>query len=551
MSDNASVLPNDFGKPYVWLFNVNKETITIKDDYNKEININERITSFSYKYNEENDDLCTIKFHIGNVSQLNHWLFREDQQFKVQWGYILPGASVVKSAMRTIAVRDINTNYKSDGIEIELECTDLVSYLKNVRLNRASSSNNFEDWIKEIASGFYVPTITVEGKTTLLRTDEKAEHYKNLAGISNMHMQTEPDQVIKGKSKAISSEIEERLNQSSKGPLYLDGRDNVISIKSRNFNQAPYKYYTYSGNTGELIEFRSKSNIVTSKDDEAEEAILEPETKKVVTSKQGNATSYDDPEYESDLKERIAVGSFFSQLRAKFEEAVNNPLKQPVIDDVNFIDHQRYGGSTVGATNIDGTTRVAYKGPRWDTERIYTAKQLINSPHLDRERRLNILKNYILKKVEKKYESSAKMLGDPSLISSKIYKFLNLSKRDSGNWYAVSVSHDITPREAYMTTMELIKKPARIANLQQRREDFFDEDNSNMGNQIIGYTEEDKAILSEPSTPQSFRLNEIDINNRIKDQLVYEESFFTNDIPFNPKEDNKFQVPPKPNAKDV
>lgn len=539
MADGSKVLPNDFGFPYVWIFSQQRETVLLKDVRGNNINMNQLITSFEYKYSEEDDDTCIIKFHIESIAQLNHWLFREDQKFCVQFGYILPNNSLVKGPLRTIAVRTINTNYKKDGVDIELNCTDLVSYLRNVRYNRSSNSNNFEAWLREIVGGQYVPTITIGGAINILKTEQDAETYKDIAGVTNLHLETEPLQVIKGKSKAITAEIEERLNQSTKGPLYLDGRDNVLNIIKRDFNQKPYKQFTYWGGDGELIEFRSKSNIITSRDDEAEEGIINQVTKKVNTTKNAINVDYDDGKNNpDDVKERIKNNKVVDIFKKKFEDAVENPLDQEVLDTVVIRDEMKYGGNYAGATNVMGTTRVAYKGPRWVMQNAFASKQLLNSPHILQARRIALIQNYILKKVEKKYEATLKTLGDPSLITSKIYDLKNLSDRDKGNWYAVSATHLITPNESYITTLEVIKKPKRLANLLQKRDDTpqFSESGEFEPSPEIAY-EETKAIINttEVITEGSF-LNVEDMTNRINEQIVFNESYFTNDIPFNTQE---------------
>jgi hypothetical protein len=540
MSDYSEVLPDGFGAPYVWLKTVEDKDMVTTDLYGNEINLNQLITSFEYKYDEENDDTSTIKFHMPHIEQMNHFLFREDQQLKVQWGYLRPGGNHLKGATRTIAVRDIDSNYKSDGIDIEITCTDLISYLKNARLNRTSSSNNFEDWLREIVSGEYIPSVTIQGKTTILKTDAKAESYKNIAGITNLHAVYEEDKIYWGKSKAITAEIEERLGQSTKGPLYIDGRDNVLDIKDRNFNQAPYKYYTYMGGSGELIEFRAKSNILTSRDGEAEEAILDKVDKKVKKTKSATDAGYDtgkEPEkkelWDKDQAtvERVNNNAIVAGLKKQFEKAIENPTDQPLVDSIGFKTSIRYGGGMTSPVNRDGNTSVYM--PKYTVEYIekLPAKQVLNSPHILRARRLAILNNYILKKVERKYEANVKTLGDPSIISSKVYNFRNLSDRDKGDWYCVSVTHSITPGSGYTNMMEVIKKPSRLANLLERREEAIDPEAGAEYQMEVSYEENTKVMDIFPETGNSIYLNADDITRRVNEQVAFAETYYTNDIP--------------------
>lgn len=542
MSNDKSVLPNGFGYPYVSILTVAGDTITVLDQRGNRVNISELVTSFDYQYNEETDDSCTIKLHMPVIQSLNHDLFREDQKFKVNWGYVLPRGIVVKGPNRTIAVRDISTNYRSDGIDIELTCTDLVSYLRDVRLNRSSKSNNFEDWLKEILEGKYIPSITIQGKTTILKTDAKAETYKQIAGISNLHAEYEADKTYWGKSKAITAEIEERLGQSTKGPLYLDGRDDVLEIKDRNYNQAPYKGYTYAGGTGELIEFRSKSNILASRDNEAEEAIIDDVTKSIAKTKAGNNADYDDGKNDPDkVKAHIRNNSIIGYYKKKFQEAVDNPAEQPNMDTIYFKETVKFGGTHSSTVNVDGNTRVATGRKTVTYENQLASKQILNSPDLLRARRVATLRNYIMKKVERKYEATCRVLGDPSIISSKIYNFSNMSDRDSGNWYCVSASHSITPGTGYITTMELAKKPIRLASLLEQRDDPI---NADMNSEPIVSYVPTNTINDNSLPPKGLgTLNYEDITSRVAEQVAFTEFLYAEDNNI-----NNYKKPPITNS---
>lgn len=558
MSDNSRVLPDGFGAPYVWIKTTKGEDMKTSDLYGNEINLNQLITSFEYKYNEEDDDLCTIKFHMPHMTQMNHPLFREDQQLKVQWGYLRPGGDL-KGPTRTIAVRDIESNYKSDGIEMEIICTDLVSYLRNVRLNRASVSQNFEAWIEEIISGEYIPSITIKGKTTILKTDKNKSNHAGIAGISNLHAVTGEDEIFWGKSKAILAEVEERLGQSTKGPLYADGRDNVLDIKDRNYDQAPYKYYTYMGGSGELIEFRAKSNILTSRDGEAEEGIINPVTKEVEKSRTAKQVGYgedkqkfnrnskedndkawagdnvkkDITERDEELVERIVNNKALVNLKKDFKRSVDNLANQAVIDSIGFNNTIAYGGGGANPINSMGRTSVYVPKYRVDYVTKKPAKQVLNSPHFLRARRVAVLNNYIMKKVERKYEASVKTMGDPSIISSKVYNFRNLSNRDSGSWYCTSVSHSITPAGGYVNTMEVLKKPTRLASLLEKRDEPLNELGPTDPYAVINYEEQNEVMKSYPEIGNSAFLNSDDITRRVNEQVAFSQTYYTNDVKVN------------------
>ena len=127
MSDLSPVLTESFGVPIVWIFTPDGDILR---DYD-EVPISKYLYDFEYKYDEENDDLCTMKFRFEDIRSFDLPYFQQDVILCVQWGYIPAyGNDILKSPRRKIAIRDLQADYKSDYIELELQCTDLISYLR-------------------------------------------------------------------------------------------------------------------------------------------------------------------------------------------------------------------------------------------------------------------------------------------------------------------------------------------------------------------------------------------------------------------------------------
>jgi hypothetical protein len=591
MADNNQILPQSFGMPWVWIFDKDDNTIIMDNGNGGEVNINQLIKKFSYKYDEENDDTCNITIMVSKPEQLNHPILIEDTKLKAQFGYLLPGGDIVKSVKRTIAIRDIDENYKSDGIELTIKCTDLVSYLRNIKYNQSSDKDNFGDWIDEIISDSFVATRTVRGKTQVIKSNKaktglgsqnvipgtqqpitpgvpqpgsslpfnlkqtgqtKNEYYTEAFNDNNINPENkmivggigfqgqitvvEKDQVIKGKSKALYQEIQDRLNSSPDGPAFIDSRDNIIDIKTRNFQQPNYRNFTYAGNTGELIDFKPTSNVVTVNGDEAESSFLNPETK--IHESQKSTFISDHGELPEQLNE-LDLKRVYGQLEDMFEYNAQNPLDQKQFDDIVFKKLRRI---TNRPAEEMGISKILIE------ERLkFSAKTILSLPYFDKIKREAFVKNYIEKKIQRKYEARAKTIGDPSIISSKVYGFYNVSRRNKGSWYCTAAEHIITPGEGYTTIMDLIRKPKVLARVIEKRE------KDNQGKTLSkDYKETDIMFTEEPTdgNPISF-LNKGDISERIRQQELAENFYQNdNDIYFESKKDlNNFKE--KPNNTDV
>lgn len=536
MSDEIKVLKETLGMPFAWVFDNNESPIFVKDEYGRDTNLNYLICNFKYKYDEENDDECKIKIRVVKQEQLNNPIFNVDTKLKVQWGYVLPQGKILKSHLRLVCIRDKEKDYKADGITLELICTDAISYLKNIRCTMVSDHDNLGDFIQEIGQGKYKATITVKGKTKLIAKqnfkkpqiiEDKTpiEKLKEIPkpGINdidsrnkqksidnwnkfdknikeNFEWYKEPDKVIKGKSKAIPQEIEDRLNEEPGGPYYLNTRDDSINIIKRDFNQVPFAKYTYAGGHGELIEFKPKSKVIKTNSDETESTHVDPRTKKINNVKMVKAVAH------KDLPIGVTpadVLKFYKGMKTVFDLAWKYPLNQPDIKDVKL--HRVVKkGDYVNPNNTDGSTRVASKF-YFEYDQVVSARSLIQTPLFNELKRQAFMENYIGKKIERKYESDAKVIGDPSLVNSKVYRFENLGEEDNGNWYAAAIEHEIDEKSGYLCKFDLRKKPTLLGTMFEKREYKVSDDQSTItstGSEDVAFFEDSDASTNYTGLPE-------------------------------------------------
>lgn len=526
MSDANKTLPHSFGMPFQWITDVDGKPIIVRNQYGEDININQLVENFKYKFSDEKDDTCNIKIGITDQYQIDHPKFQIDTKLIVQWGYVLPKGEIIKSRPRTVAIRDTEKHYKADGITLELICTDLVAYLRTIRANNTSKRDNFGDWLREILNGQFTATKTIKGKMILIATKgKKAEPIEKpkpkplLAGqraskeltleedvtrgmmigqqnesinadnknaaankfdLDNFPKLNEKEPILKGyevgraptsyytgKGKAIDREIQERLDTDPGGPFHLNTRDDQLNIIKRDFNQTPFVEYSYKGGHGELIEFKPKTQVVKTKKDDTESNYVNPVSKKVETTRivKNHDNDIDLPPGAT----KFDVEKVFAIAKGLFENNVVNPLNQLEFAKKMKVKRTVKFGDHANGANPDGDTRVATK-KTIEFYQEFNTKDLIMTPYFDKLQRQNFLNNYIEKKLERKFEADAKVIGDPSLVNCKVYRMLNLPKVDGGNWYASDVEHEIDDKTGYTCHLTLLKKPQLIATLIEERE---------------------------------------------------------------------------------
>jgi hypothetical protein len=565
MSNTLQTLRDGLGKPIFFVTDKIDNEILIQDSFNEGTltPLSNYIKSLTYTYDEENDDECVITMSFNKVSQLNNSIFKEDNILKVQWGYVTPGNIRILSPIRTIAIRDIAPNYTTKGLNLVLKCTDLVSYLKRSRLNTKSQSTNFVDWLKEIAADEFTAAIRLKNRALVMNKDDERDYEVSEEGEvfarDNARSYRElfvnlPDLLMGGKSKSIYAEIQERLN-SAKDPAYLDGRDGNINIVFRNWDQKPWVTYTLAGGFGEIISFRAKSNMEKVKEDGAETSTINPETKEIESTEINTAST--DPDGLEPTQEQLK--SIYLQFREKWEHNVMNPTDMKPINDFTF--KRRINlGPWASPSNIDGNTRV-YTGIRPDVKVNVAAKTIINMPGFIKEQKESIARNYIERKIQRKFEATISVIGDPTLVTSKVYEFLGLSDRDSGSWYAVKIEHSITTTRGYICNITALRKPKLLGIQYLKRTTRIvtveDKIRQKVLKKVIDeqkYTEPAKNSVEDNKTkklkPKPFIISEFDKKlDRL--QVLKAEDTFINSPQNLSQEVNTSQKSNKPNIEDV
>ena len=105
-------MKNGFGSPQVRIFTSSAE-------------VSANVVDFSYKYSQEEDDVCQIRIRDKNVDLADRPEFQDGAILKVVWGYTGEDKKI-----RKVCVRSGDGCIIKKEICLDLLCTDLSNRIK-------------------------------------------------------------------------------------------------------------------------------------------------------------------------------------------------------------------------------------------------------------------------------------------------------------------------------------------------------------------------------------------------------------------------------------
>lgn len=556
MSDESSMVGNGHAMPYIVISDSGGNDII---DPLSGVNVSDLITSFKYTYKEEEDDECRIDITCNNPDLVDFVQFREQQYLQAQWGYKYSDGSCAPSPIRKIMVRHVQMKLTPQNVVIVLECTDGASLLKTKRLGR-NNSEDFLKYIKDQLSGNYgFKTYILDSKEV-----EPKKHQwivgssitggvfvydypgKNEEGIKEV----EPDKLLKTFTVSQVTNnpytlLKDNLDYVPNGPYHLDGRDDNITIRPTNFNQAPLGTFTFKGGSGELLNFDIEVRKKRKKKDTAGSMVINPNSKSLeITSTQASTNipdlSYDsitgaainidavadEPTAVANLEKdenilRQYANQYYMDAYNKWQEAAKTgdvfEMSAISLDDLQVV-HKATVRETV---DLELPERSYYKRSRKikklerDENTIIIKKGDANNPFADpeviREKEvtltlkaqdllsfageaadaLNREYNAINDEVQKSIEGNLTLIGQPYLESSRMIKLLNISTKYSGDWYIKEIEHSLIPGRGYTNKAKVIKKTAATGTIAK----------STTGINTTSYAKKLQNVLDEVSDP--------------------------------------------------
>lgn len=253
------------------------------------------VTGFRYKYDDEDDDICTIKMQMANPQALDLLNITRGTELRVVWGYL----ENMKSPVATVVVRDMTSKYGPNIIYTDLECTDYLTYLKIFRSSDSESSSVI-DYINTLRYGKYNIKIMDRGITLYYqyKRDKKKDQEEQQISYLTDPPEGEPapfvqefihlpdNKITPGEwAEDISSEhpvraylekpdisiptsnrsqyvvIQDILKKCPNGPWFVTGRGNWLLIHNRNLGGKVNRSYRYLDEPAQLLDFQAKTKF--------------------------------------------------------------------------------------------------------------------------------------------------------------------------------------------------------------------------------------------------------------------------------------------------
>lgn len=260
------------------------------------------VVSLRYKYDDEDDDTCIIKFQMSDPKSLDILKIIRGTKLQIIWGYL----NNPVSPTTTVVVRDMTSKYGSNVIYTELECTDYLTYLKVARSPDVAEGSVI-DFIKAQVYGRYNIVIKDRGNRIYAQTKRKeGEEYDELLqitvpenwphfagnvifdplddhpskvtetllvkedpGIGKWYVDEahplreylEKENRIPTSNRSTYIVIQDLMKICPNGPWFVTGRGSTLFIHNRDLGRIIYKEYRYKDEPGHLIDFTPKTKF--------------------------------------------------------------------------------------------------------------------------------------------------------------------------------------------------------------------------------------------------------------------------------------------------
>lgn len=263
--------------------------------------------------------------------------------------------------------------------------------------------------------------------------------------------------------QANKSDLQLLKDQAMKqGDEYLiESRDDAIYLHMRNFNQAPYKSYIWHGGTGELIDFRPRTNNKGRKG----------------TSVNMQFTGWDKENKQFFSGDANTLNDKTRNTLSKYEEDLASLKDDPDNKIVGRTYSNKFLATVTGYSMGGGTDKTVTNLKIFIPITALDRKNLLNAT-LDAfgghnkplhdptagspEDAFNNASNLRNNSALKKHHGSFKMTGDPGMKCGILITVLGLAKKHAGNYYVYKVTHHVTKDGGYIIDGEVIRKGHNI-----------------------------------------------------------------------------------------
>jgi hypothetical protein len=458
----SSALFHGFGSPWVKVFNRKGEEL------------NQNINRFSYKYSEDEDDELSITFETDDETILDKPEMQEGVEMIVTWGYL----NGLDTGKRKVYIQNIEPFFGPSGIVITIVCTDKLATLRNTSKSKVHLSATLTSLATTIADdagitfggigidedGEYVDAFIHDNDkspSVFESTGNFSAAVDNTAAPIDKMMRIYP--VLPQGNKSDIRLLNEVCNDEPGGPYIVEGRDDKLIIKKRNFSQKPLRIYEYSFGDGELISFspETKNRVGKNSSTNVEVGGWDPLEKKYTSVNVNQSNSQD-----------VRLGDQCDGTPRSFEVTSNEELGNafPVFTGKVLGENELY--PSISTASEDFFADSGYYVAAVDNTAIILRDNL---PILDISETIHSIDSDpldIAAKGKNRYEKaqldknpgSATVVGHPLLKTGKLITMLGkLPKKYTGNYYIVECVHELIPDSGYLCYLKLTRNATKKA----------------------------------------------------------------------------------------
>lgn len=470
---------------------------------------------FTYKHSQEELDYCEFTVTSGDPSLPDHPDLQEGKAIKVQWGYtgnmtLKPRKVYIMEIKADYSPRGVSLKIKAvdRGIMTKLpkERKAVSDKVYNIAKDMADANGMELEVAIEAAEAMYTkkwleyPRRTRYGNTTEAVSGEFYRDAEAPTAVDNF-----PVQVLKDLSliyraptagKSDDQVLKDAVASLPNGPWIIETRDDTLTIKKQNYAQTPFRTYTYKNEDGHLLSFSPETKALTRKssanqvkqgkwsreEKEYEETLhttednKEPHLGKIMENPT-NPSDYDlakmprvidptltDEEYRDEFMSRMASGEISEQYQyLQYNRLINEPFGEllahtPEVKREGIPKYKKINDRNDWRTDYNGevlenrdNTAAPFIIEQWVPYEDYI--QEMGGGDLD-EAEGGKGKNTQDEGLTKKNPATARVLGDPRLISGIVLTFKNVSDKFSGNYYVIEATHDLS-HSGYVVNLKM------------------------------------------------------------------------------------------------
>lgn len=509
--------------------------IRILNRENQELSLH--VKSIRYMYDESLEDYTVIKAESDDPNYVDNIYIQENEYVYVIWGYI--GEPNSKTT-RKVYVIDSQAEFTDTGVILTLRCLPKTAYLKLNSKDVVRNNTDIPTAAKEMGDRLGITVDNqvddVDGTSKIIQTGfaKPAEVVYDLyQNPDNPNDPRNGEIVQRGVTSASDSarvrrdyqwKVYESLPQGNRSDaevlkgmqdiepldnLVLSGRDDKLTIKKRDFSQAPILTYVWKGGTGRLLKFKSgikntfnrSQSMLSSTDgwDPINKTFIRGDVKNTLEGSEMLADTLP-VNIEDTLSSELPSYPGNVQYYGLFEEynteddsgnKLFSAIKNDELNGNSKFVYREKKGYVPGKFSKDGYLLEQDVTSRIEVQGLIPVRYGKHNSSVEQNVR-DIAGAAIPDRAEKTKElnkSFATALGDPLLVEGKIIRIDGVGKKYSGNWYIIKAEH-IVDTNGWIVELEITKNARGSADQLILGTQSAYELNRSVNNQTIAQNDE-------------------------------------------------------------